>query len=321
MDSKLVVEQLSGRWQIKHEDMRALAAQARAILPTARVRYTWVPRSANARADRLANEAMDAAAAGRAWSRGTPSSSASGSASGAGPASSGAGPASSEPESARAPRGIDLGPPTVLLLVRHGRTPLTEQRRLSGAGGTDPELSKAGRGDAERVAALLAALGRPGARLPDVGPVGAVVCSPLRRTRQTAGIIADRLGLPVAVDQGWVEIGFGDWDGFTPAEIAERWPEELAAWQGSVTAAPPGGESLAGHVARIEAARAGLVAEHPGEVVVVVAHATPIRCVLAEALDAGPPALWRTRISPASVTVVRYWADTGTEVLTVNTLP
>jgi len=63
MDSKLVVEQMSGRWQIKHPDMRPLAAKAR---ETARafgqVSYTWVPRSRNAHADRLANQAMDAAA-------------------------------------------------------------------------------------------------------------------------------------------------------------------------------------------------------------------------------------------------------------------
>jgi ribonuclease H / adenosylcobalamin/alpha-ribazole phosphatase len=63
MDSKLVVEQMSGRWQIKHPDMRPLAAQARdAARALGRVTYTWVPRSRNAHADRLANEAMDAAA-------------------------------------------------------------------------------------------------------------------------------------------------------------------------------------------------------------------------------------------------------------------
>src|SRR5579859_3181406 len=67
MDSKLVVEQMSGRWQIKHPDLRALAAQARqASRALGRVTYTWVPRERNKHADRLANEAMDAAAAGRA---------------------------------------------------------------------------------------------------------------------------------------------------------------------------------------------------------------------------------------------------------------
>ena len=72
MDSKLVVEQMSGRWQIKHPDMRPLAATARETARAfGRVSYTWVPRSRNAHADRLANQAMDAAA-GRAGAVGGP---------------------------------------------------------------------------------------------------------------------------------------------------------------------------------------------------------------------------------------------------------
>ncbi len=67
MDSKLVVEQMSGRWKIKHEGMRRLVDEARAVLPSQQVRYTWVPRERNAHADRLTNAAMDAAARGRTW--------------------------------------------------------------------------------------------------------------------------------------------------------------------------------------------------------------------------------------------------------------
>jgi ribonuclease HI len=69
MDSKLVVEQMSGRWKVKHEDMQRLAAQARDAVPPDRVRYTWVPRERNSHADRLANAAMDAAARGERWTR------------------------------------------------------------------------------------------------------------------------------------------------------------------------------------------------------------------------------------------------------------
>jgi ribonuclease HI len=73
MDSKLVVEQMSGRWKIKHEDMRRLALQARAIFPRGQVTYQWIPRAENSAADRLANEAMDAAAKGLTWQpRGVP---------------------------------------------------------------------------------------------------------------------------------------------------------------------------------------------------------------------------------------------------------
>ncbi|EOD68335.1 reverse transcriptase-like protein, partial [Amycolatopsis vancoresmycina] len=70
MDSKLVVEQMSGRWKIKHPDMQPLAEQAKELAAGfSRVRYEWIPRAQNSHADRLANEAMDAAtgkpAAGR----------------------------------------------------------------------------------------------------------------------------------------------------------------------------------------------------------------------------------------------------------------
>ena len=69
MDSKLVVEQMSGRWKVKHEDMQRLAALARDALPPDQVMYRWVPREQNAHADRLANAAMDAAARGERWTR------------------------------------------------------------------------------------------------------------------------------------------------------------------------------------------------------------------------------------------------------------
>ncbi|WP_434994172.1 reverse transcriptase-like protein [Arthrobacter sp. Ld5] len=67
MDSKLVVEQMSGRWQIKHADMRVLAARARKVLDPRRVTYEWIPRERNKDADRLSNEAMDAGMAGVDW--------------------------------------------------------------------------------------------------------------------------------------------------------------------------------------------------------------------------------------------------------------
>ena len=67
MDSKLVVEQMSGRWKIKHADMQKLAAKARSIVDPRRVKYQWIPRELNKDADRLSNEAMDAGTAGVPW--------------------------------------------------------------------------------------------------------------------------------------------------------------------------------------------------------------------------------------------------------------
>jgi ribonuclease H / adenosylcobalamin/alpha-ribazole phosphatase len=214
-----------------------------------------------------------------------------------------------EPASTRAPR--THGPATTLVLARHGRTVLTEQRRFSGSGGLDPDLSAAGEQDAARLATAVVALGTPGSPIPDLGAPTRILSSPMRRTQQTATGVARRLGLGVEVVADWIEAGFGAWDGLTYGEIAQRWPDQLARWQGSATEAPPGGESLDHIVTRVRGVRAGTVSTAPGEVVLVVTHVTPIRVVVQEALDAGTVALWRIRIAPCSLTVVRYWPDHG----------
>lgn len=226
--------------------------------------------------------------------------------------------ASAAPGSARAPRAADVGEPTTLVLVRHGRSAHTEAGRVSGAGGADPELSAAGRHDASRAAAAVAALGAADGLLPGLPPISAVVASPMRRTRQTADAVAGALGLPVAVDEGWIEASFGEWDGLTYGEISRRWPEEFAAWQGSTMLAPPGGESLDDLTIRVADAQARTVAAHPGRVVVVVTHMTPIRAVVRSTLDAGPSALWRVRLAPCSITVARFWSDGGAELVACN---
>lgn len=226
-------------------------------------------------------------------------------------------PVPAGPVSTRAPRAADLGPPTTLLLVRHGRTAYTEQGRFAGGGGPDPDLSPAGRDDARRVGAALAA--RPASwpldGLPD--PV-AVVSSPLCRTRSTAATVGGALGLDVRIDEEWTEAGYGAWEGLTYAEVSAGWPEDLRRWQGSTTVAPPGGESLDEVVARVARARERVIGAFAGQVVVVVSHVTPIRAVVREALDAGMASLWRIRVDPCSVTVVRFWSDGGCEVLAVN---
>ncbi|MFD7771479.1 reverse transcriptase-like protein, partial [Streptomyces sp. NPDC059787] len=71
MDSKLVIEQMTGRWKIKHPAMKPLAAEAARVFPPERVTYEWIPRARNKHADRLANEAMDAGKRGEAWSAAT----------------------------------------------------------------------------------------------------------------------------------------------------------------------------------------------------------------------------------------------------------
>ena len=496
MDSKLVVEQMSGRWKIKHPDMKPLAAQAARVFPPGRVTYEWIPRERNKHADRLANEAMDAGARGERWSEtestaeldtageagaaGTAGTSGgAGGAGGAGAYGSAAGVVPSEPpgdavagaarvrgalaegraaaaaadsgpdaarastapgrdvpagtasgsatddadaravravgdaraprddagvrapqsdgdsdtrgvraaEGARAPQvdadvlapqaegdgdsdsgtraagahtdaraakagaddsratktgadartakaaadaraakggadtraakavaapgwaPADMGAPATFVLLRHGETPLTPQKRFSGSGGTDPSLSDTGREQAERAAAMLARR----------GTIQAVVSSPLARTRETAGIVAARLGLDVSIDDGLRETDFGAWEGLTFAEVRERHPDDLNAWLASPDAEPTGGgESFAATATRLAATRDKLVAAHAGRTVLLVTHVTPIKTLVRLALGAPPESLFRMELSAASLSVVAYYADGNASVRLFN---
>ncbi|KRD00672.1 MULTISPECIES: bifunctional RNase H/acid phosphatase [unclassified Streptomyces] len=489
MDSKLVVEQMSGRWKIKHPDMKPLAAEAARVLPPGQVSYEWIPREQNKHADRLANEAMDAGKRGEQWDEGAsraaldarsapapvapepsgpPGDAVAGAAKarealaraprsrataervaeaavdvdaaadaalrGAGAesvaegvacgvagtaagnrveavtegrsgavgeassqavterpsaavgetgseavAQSGSGAAEttgseavaegrattapgtraepvaedvrrtvaeavSEPraktgDDVRAARTValsaadataaagpaaaglaaaptvgwgaapDLGAPATFVLLRHGETPLTPQKRFSGSGGTDPSLSDVGRGQAERVAAALARR----------GTVQHILASPLARTRETAGIVAARLGLEVTVEDGLIETDFGAWEGLTFGEVRERHPDDLNAWLADPEAEPTGGgESFAATAVRIAAARDRLVAAYAGRTVLLVTHVTPIKTLVRLALGAPPESLFRMELSAASLSAVAYYADGNASVRLFN---
>ncbi|OIV36519.1 hypothetical protein BIV57_15850 [Mangrovactinospora gilvigrisea] len=199
-------------------------------------------------------------------------------------------------------RPADLGPGTTLLMLRHGETALTPEKRFSGSGGADPELSEKGRSQAERAAAALAAR----------GDVDAIVGSPLTRCRQTAEAASRALGgMPVAIEDDLREVAFGDWDGLTFREVMERWPGELDAWLESEHVAPPGGESLADATRRAAAARDKILAAHPGRTVLVVTHVTPIKALVRLALGAPPESMHRMQLAAASLTVVQQFADGG----------
>ncbi|MFJ8000849.1 bifunctional RNase H/acid phosphatase [Streptomyces sp. NPDC096310] len=353
MDSKLVVEQMSGRWKIKHPDMKPLAAEAGRILPPGRVTYEWIPRERNKHADRLANEAMDAGKQGRRWEAsdstaaldagaarsaaaasvdlpsGPPGDAAAGAAraraalAGRRPASPAAPPdvapqdvpseedvpLSSESASSVGWGPADLGPPATFVLLRHGETALTPDKRFSGSGGTDPELSAIGRRQADAIAAALAAR----------GTVQDIVSSPLRRCRETAQAVADRLGLGVRVEEGLRETHFGAWEGLTFGEVRERYPDDLTAWLASPDVEPTGGgESFATVGRRVAAARDALLDRYQGRTVLVVTHVTPVKELVRLALGAPQESLFRMELSAASVSVVAYYADGNASVRLFN---
>jgi broad specificity phosphatase PhoE/ribonuclease HI len=303
MDSKLVVEQMSGRWRVKHPDMVPLAKRAAELVSRLpKVRFSWIPREQNKHADRLANEAMDAAARGEVWRAGGDT----------GPADAAdAWLATAERvPTDKVPNRLSgwqdsPAPPTTTLLLRHGQTPLSIEKRFSGTG--DPSLTDVGLAQARAAADRLR-----------TSAATAVVSSPLTRARQTAAAVASALGVDVEVEDGLRETDFGDWEGYTFAEVRGRWPREMEAWLSSTAVAPPFGESFDATTTRVRQARDRVLSRHGGETVVVVSHVSPIKTLLRIALDAPPSALYRMHLDLASLSEVQWFADGPAVVRSLN---
>lgn len=327
MDSKLVVEQMSGRWKVKHAAMIPLADRARRLAAGFdQVSYRWIPRAENSHADRLANEAMDdgglieevheAVAATSAGSSGAAETVVDAASAGAEAPADAARFAGADPatDSRSATARLSASPgwtgatgrPTRFLLLRHGQTELSVQRRYSGRG--NPPLTAVGREQAARAAKMLAAK----------GDIGAVVTSPLGRARETAEAAAAALGLEVRVIDGLTETDFGDWEGLTFREAAERDPDLHARWLGDPSLPAPGGESFDAVRERVEDTRRDLVARYPGANIVVVSHVTPIKTLLQLALGVGPSLLYRLHLDLASLSLAEFYPDGGSSVRLVN---
>jgi len=344
MDSRLVIEQMSGRWQIKHPDLRPLARAAR---DTARslgqVSYVWVPREQNRRADKLANDAMDGSPR---LPRGAPERPG-----GAPPrerdaradppaqpaAGSGARtqdhetrhpdtePHGTWPHGAQPNGTRQAGPaaatggtsgwlghrgrPTTTVLLRHGQTGLSVERRFAGSGDTD--LTEHG---AEQARAAAERLRRQAGDT----RIASILTSPLRRARRTAEEAARALGAPLRVDADLREADFGAWEGLTFAEAQEKWPGEMAAWLASTAAAPPGGESFAEVERRVMAAFDRLLGRYAGTKVLVVTHVTPIKMLVCRALLAPAAAMYRTQLDAASICEIDWYSDGNAVVRSLN---
>jgi probable phosphoglycerate mutase len=292
MDSRLVVEQMSGRWKIKHASMKPLALEANRLAPFGTT-YTWWPREQNKHADRLANEALDGDRSGVSLPG-----------------------AEAEPESLieeiespseqtqGEPRARgwspSSGPPTTLVLVRHGVTAHTTEKRFSGGlASANPGLSDEGRDQIRSVASWLSPL---------ADRVDAVVTSPVRRTRESAEILAEALRHPLVEEPGFAEMEFGTWDGLTFVEVAEKHQSDLDAWLGSLDVAPgDSGESFRSVEERVLAGLQRVLDAHAGKTVVVVSHVTPIKTLVAHAVDAPLASVFRMELSPGSVTVLSFF--------------
>jgi probable phosphoglycerate mutase len=294
MDSKLVVEQMSGRWQIKNPGLRPLAAEAAALVTRfAAVTFEWIPRERNKAADALANRAMDEAAGKPVRDQVIPE---------ADPRATGR-PA---PSRSWAPPSLDDA--TRIILVRHGETALTAQGRYSGRG--DVPLSQQGEAQAMAAGGRVAGIARE---------VTAVVSSPLSRCVRTAELIAAGVGgVGVTVMPDLIECDFGEWEGLTFAEAQEGWPEAMNAWLDSPKVAPPGGESFETVAKRARAALGTVLRSYPSGVVVMVSHVSPIKLILRDALAANDAFLHRLFLDAAGVSTMDVWPDGNIAVRSVN---
>jgi ribonuclease H / adenosylcobalamin/alpha-ribazole phosphatase len=279
MDSKLVVEQMSGRWKVKHPAMQPLAAEARQLVAKFdRVTFEWIPRERNKHADRLANEAMDEQAGIEKK------------------------PAPVKWTGAR-------GNPTRILLLRHGQTSLSVERRYSGRG--EHALTPLGEQQAFAAAARLSAMDSVNSSTP-------IISSPLGRAKQTASALATATGGAVEVNEGLIETDFGSWEGLTFTEAAERDPDLHGRWLSDPSIPAPGGESFDEVHRRVRKTRDELIAAHGGRTIVVVSHVTPIKSLLRLGLDAGPALLFRLHLDLASLSIVEFYPDGNASVRLVN---
>jgi probable phosphoglycerate mutase len=274
--------------------------------------YTWVPREQNKHADRLANEALDGKRSGITWHIGGRADAAADEVAVEDPDS-----AVEEAQSPEGQRSIRAevagyrgwsppgGPVTTLILVRHGATSLTAEKRFSGGlAGSNPGLTDEGRAQVREVADWLAPIGEA---------VDVVVTSPVRRTRESAEIVAERLAARLVEEPGFAEMEFGSWDGMTFAEVHDGRPDEMEAWLGHLDVAPGGGETFREVEKRVEDALARLLETYLGQTVVVVSHVTPIKILVAHAVDAPLSALFRMELSTASVSVVSFFGEPSSD--------
>jgi ribonuclease H / adenosylcobalamin/alpha-ribazole phosphatase len=188
------------------------------------------------------------------------------------------------------------GEPTVTVLLRHGQTPMSVQKRYSGR--SDVPLTDVGVRQAAAAAKRLASAG-----------LDVIVTSPLRRAAATAQEVAAATGAPVVTDEGFRETDFGAWEGLTFAEVRDGWPAEVTAWLADPEIAPPGGESFTDVSARVTASLHRVLAARTGQRVLIVSHVTPIKTLVTAALLAPPAAMYRMHLDVAALSEVDWYPD------------
>lgn len=195
---------------------------------------------------------------------------------------------------------------TTILLTRHGQTEYNREERFRGR--LDLPLNATGERQAQALAERLATF-----------PVAAIYSGPLERARRTAEICARRLGLAYQVLPGLLDVDYGEWQGLSPEEVARRYPHEHRLWlQTPAEASFPGGESLTAMQARAVAALHEVIARHPGDTVVLVAHMAVNKALLSAILGPGLSHYWALRQDTCCLNIIRCLGPQRYEIVTLN---
>ncbi len=323
LDSKLVVEQMSDRWKVKHRDMIPLAERAREVMAGANVTFTWVPRERNKAADALANEAMDTkqgdirrdfdhGALGATTEVHTPvEASTTGAAPPPIPDDTPVATPGNRRDSLFAVKGGDLVSPLTLILVRHGVTDMTIGGELSGSSVPGPSLNAAGRVQAAKAADAIYRIGRQ--TWDRVPKATRVLASPMVRTQETGAAVGRRIGAKVETEERLREINFGQWEGLRADQIADEHGDAIHQWR-FARIAPPEGESIPQVGARMDELLRDLAAEHAAKCrdgddvdrsYVLASHAVAIKSAVGFSVGMEPQQWASMWPQPASLTLLQ----------------
>ncbi|WKD59665.1 bifunctional RNase H/acid phosphatase [Corynebacterium caspium] len=304
LDSKLVVEQMSGRWKVKHPDMQRLAIRAKELVSGfEKVSFEWVRRELNKEADALANQAMDAVAAGFPGgfldidqpelsvgvAMRTASEAAAEAAADAADTTPTAAATKAAPGTSGVQAALDFSAPTAkpansenladpvitrIIFLRHGQTASSAKHLYAGL--ADLELTEIGKKQAHSAAKVLA-------KREDIA---VILASPLKRAQQTAAAVAAATGAPIETEPLAIEIDFGAWDGLSATTVKAQDPELFRRWENDPQVAPPQGQSIAEFDVCGEKLLTKTASKYPGKTVVIVTHVHPIKAALRHAFAA-----------------------------------
>lgn len=340
LDSVLIVNQLNGKWKIKHEAIKPLATAAQQLIRQfKKITFTWIPREKNTIADSLANLAMDTPNryhvdesdyASFHQVEGTPSSH-NGTSS---PREENYSPTKESPDNNKdhlvtpadtathtvtEKRSIDNQPltpgwgnvpsnSTRFILLRHGQIPLSVERRLAGT--TTQSLTSVGQAQMHAAGHFLRKHNHP---------IDAFYISPMVRCQESFDIVSQYVSdVPHYTDNRLQETDFGDWEGLTLEEVKQTESQLFSQWMQNTGVCPPHGESIDSTYARVQDFIREKTLTHPGATLLLCTHVGPIKAALGNALNVGTRIMFDIFLELASVSVIDVKASGKGYVRCIN---